>query len=64
MPEDKGKWDDTGPASHTDTRFYVGFSSEVDKLPREGVATGSMAFCVDTGDAYIYHGADDTWHQM
>ena len=64
MAEDRGNWEDTGSTVKTATRTFMGFSSEVNKLPKENVATGSVALCVDTGDAYIFHEADQTWHQL
>lgn len=40
-----------------------GLSADVSKLPHD-VATGSMAFCVDTGDCYIFHRPSDTWYKQ
>lgn len=64
MEEDKGKWEDAGSTVKTATRCYVGFSDEIAKLPVRDVATGSVAFCVDTGDAYMFHVADGQWHLL
>ena len=64
MAEDRGRWEDSGSTTKTATRAYIGFSSEVDKLPTQDIATGTVAFCVDTGDAYMFHEADEQWHLL
>lgn len=42
-------------------RNYDGLSKDVEKLPHY-VATGSSAYCDDTGDIYIYEKTSDTWY--
>lgn len=43
-------------------RKYEGLSKDApDKLPHY-VASGSTAFCLDTGDFYKYHSQSDTWY--
>lgn len=42
-------------------RNYDGLSSDVDKLPHY-VETGSSAYCIDTGDIYIYEKKSDIWY--
>lgn len=49
------------PSQHQ--RSYYGLSKDVSKLPHY-VLNGSSAFCVDTGDMYIYLEFDDTWHKQ
>lgn len=42
-------------------RNYDGLSKDVSKLPHY-VETGSSAYCIDTGDIYIYEKSSDTWY--
>ena len=43
-------------------REYQGFSVDVPKLPKyENLEAGSSAYCLDTGDYYIYHAKTKTW---
>lgn len=43
-------------------REYQGFSIDVRKLPRyDDLESGSTAFCLDTGDYYIYHAKTKDW---
>lgn len=42
-------------------RNYDGLSKDVEKLPHY-VETGSSAYCIDTGEIYIYEKSSDTWY--
>lgn len=42
-------------------RNYDGLSKDVSKLPHY-VGTGSSAYCIDTGQIYIYEKTSDTWY--
>ena len=43
-------------------REYFGLSSDVSKLPvYEDLATGSNAYCIDSGELYIYNAVGKTW---
>lgn len=42
-------------------RNYDGLSRDVGKLPHY-VDTGSSAYCIDTGQIYIYEKTSDTWY--
>lgn len=44
-------------------RNYKGLSKDVAKLPHY-VATGSTAYCADTGDIYMYEETTDKWYQQ
>ena len=44
-------------------REYSGISTEINKLPKY-VSTGSTAYCIDTGDIYIYYAGDKSWHKQ
>lgn len=46
-------------------RTYNGFSSDVGKLPTyPDLGAGSMAMCLDNGDAYFYHAKTKTWNKQ
>ena len=46
-------------------RSYEGLSADVGKLPTyDGLGTGSIALCLDTGDFYKYHGPTKTWYKL
>jgi len=46
-------------------REYFGLSTDIDKLPKyEDLATGSSAYCVDSGDLYMYNADSKTWVQQ
>lgn len=54
--------DDTGSFQKNEGSYY-GLAKDVDKLPKEkGMLNGTMAYCVDTGDVYMWCGADRRWH--
>ena len=36
-------------------------SSEVANLPTEGVNAGAWAYCVDTGDTYMFNAKTNQW---
>lgn len=56
---DLGSWQCT---SHNgNCRDYMGLSKDVSKLPKDYIATGSTAMCIDTGDFYIYDATTKTW---
>lgn len=42
-------------------RNYDGLSKDVLKLPHY-VDTGSSAYCIDTGEIYIYEKSSDRWY--
>lgn len=42
-------------------RNYDGLSKDVGKLPHY-VETGSSAYCIDTGQIYIYEKTSDIWY--
>lgn len=42
-------------------RDYDGLSSDASKLPHY-VGTGSSAYCIDTGEIYIYEKSSDKWY--
>lgn len=45
-------------------RKYVGLSADVSKLPKyDDLATGSTAYCADTGDEYYYVSSAQTWYK-
>ena len=45
-------------------KFFMGLSSDVHLLPKdmENTITGSMAFCVDTSDLYVYEDTSKNWY--
>lgn len=46
-------------------RDYSGLSTDVSKLPTyDDLATGSSAFCVDTGTVYVYNAVAKTWNAL
>lgn len=41
---------------------FMGLSSDVAKLPKgETIATGSVAYCLDSGEVYIFHRLSNEW---
>lgn len=52
----------------TDTlyiRDYMGKSVDIPKLPTyESLATGSSAFCIDTGDVLFYDSKTKSWNPL
>ena len=42
---------------------WCGLSADIDKVPKTG-CTGSTAYCVDTGDRYMFEDTTDTWYPM
>lgn len=42
---------------------WYGLSADLDMLPKTG-CTGSTAYCVDTGDRYMFEETTDTWYPM
>ena len=43
-------------------RSYSGLSTDVSKLPKyDDLATGSSAYCVDSGAIYMYDATAKTW---
>lgn len=47
-------------------KAFMGLSSDVTLLPNEmeNTKTGSSAFCVDTGELYLYEETSKTWYQI
>ena len=47
-------------------KMFMGLSSDVTLLPNnmQGTITGSSAFCVDTGELYLYEESSGTWYQI
>ena len=42
---------------------WCGLSADLDMLPKTG-CTGSTAYCIDTGDRYMFEETTDTWYPM
>ena len=42
---------------------WCGLSDDLDKLPHTG-ETGSTAYCVDTGNSYMFEKTTDRWYRM
>ena len=43
-------------------RSYTGLSTDISKLPTyEGLGAGSSAYCVDSGELYMYDKSTKTW---
>ena len=58
---DLGSWECVS-REDVNQRNYQGFSADVDKLPKyDNLEAGSTAYCLDTGDYYIYHAKTKTW---
>ncbi len=47
-------------------KMFMGLSDDVSLLPNEmqNTITGSSAFCVDTGEVYLYEESTKTWYQI
>lgn len=47
-------------------KTFMGLSDDVSLLPNEmqNTITGSSAFCVDTGEVYLYEESTKTWYQV
>lgn len=47
-------------------KMFMGLSSDVALLPNEmeNTITGSSAFCVDTGEVFLYEETSKTWYQI
>lgn len=47
-------------------KMFMGLSDDVQLLPNEmeETITGSSAFCVDTGELYLYEESTKTWYQV
>ena len=60
---DLGSWEATC-SPYEKCRTYQGLSTDVSKLPTyDDLLTGSTAFCVDTGEVYVYQGGTiKTWY--
>lgn len=61
-----GSFDDSmsGVRNANDRLDLYGLSEDVDKLPTEGINSGSTAFCVDTGDVYIFLRYTKQWYKQ
>ncbi len=53
----------TATAASGRQRHYKGLSRDVPKLPHY-VGTGSTAYCVDSGDVYMFEETTDTWYRQ
>lgn len=48
----------------------MGLSTDISTLPKASdtedfdLKTGSTAYCLDTGDTYIYYEITDTWYKQ
>lgn len=42
---------------------WCGLSADFDKVPKTG-CTGSTAYCIDTGDSFMFEETTDTWYPM
>lgn len=40
---------------------WCGLAADMDKVPKTG-CTGSTAYCVDTGDRYMFEETTDSWY--
>ena len=61
---DLGSWECVD-GQDRNQRNYQGLSIDVDKLPTyDDLEAGSTAYCVDTGEYYIYHAKTKTWYQQ
>lgn len=65
-----GNWIVTDETYRTDIKTLMGLASDVANLPKASstenfdLATGSTAYCLDTGDTYIYYEITDTWYKQ
>lgn len=48
--------------SRADRADFYGLEADVGLLPTEGINSGSSAYCVDTGNVYIYLSSTQTWY--
>lgn len=64
---DTGSWVLVGryllPYTREGRESWCGLSTDISKLPHTG-ATGSTAYCVDTGERYMYERTTDKWYPM
>lgn len=54
------------PYSRPDSKAiesWCGLSADLDMLPKTG-CTGSTAYCIDTGDRYMFEETTDTWYPV
>lgn len=51
------------PYSRDGLEAWCGLSTDFDKLPHTG-ATGSTAYCIDTGARFMFERTTDTWYPM
>lgn len=59
---DVGSWKVT--KNEDGKKEYMGFYAEKDLLPKNNVASGSTALCLDTCDVLIFHENDMSWHLL
>lgn len=50
--------------SKSDRADFYGLEADIALLPTEGINSGSTAYCVDTGNVYIYLDATKTWYKQ
>ena len=60
---DLGSIESSGGSNDNRYNFQL-FEQDVSKLPTTGLAAGSTAFVLDTGDTYVFHGQTKTWVQL
>ena len=63
---DLGSWVETKNKT-SKTRTFKGLSKDVELLQNltyDDLPTGSSAFCVDTGDIYIYEKTTKEWNKL
>ena len=50
--------------NENDLHEFYGLSADIAELPTEGIRSGSTAYCVDTGDIYIFEETNQQWHKQ
>lgn len=64
---DTGSWVLVGryllPYTREGRESWCGLSTDISKLPHTGV-TGSTAYCIDTGERYMYERTTDKWYSI
>jgi len=44
---------------------FYGLSTDIASLPTDAeIGTGSVAYCVDTGDVYMFYQPTTSWHEQ
>ena len=47
-----------------DRAEFYGLSADVGKLPATGINSGSIAYCADTGDVYMFIKSTGQWYKQ